>query len=541
MNGSGIGILMALFMEAFVSIHMSVFVLLPLSKMISKENSKKTFWIMFGIRAFILLFFDFFITTGICIVDFVLVFVGAFIVVPLTLGKNSAENRKAAKENAEVNKVLAAAGGTAANALGIPVESGVAANGTAVNVAGEEGAGANSVGAANVMDASTAAGTPGATGSAQPRQEPVKKAVSVAEFDPLFSMSEDDCLEEFIKREMSRAGIAEDQKLIPEDMLRRKNILSVIFAILLFVYVCLIFFHFPFATYVEGLLILVVYGFLTGRYKLLKYLKKEVKARPQEKISNIVMNVKTSLVPDYSKKLRLGLLAAAAACALLLFVNPRIFYEQTTGGVNVRFYAYGITNMTKVTIPDTYNGEKVVGLRGNTFSNMLLLREVNLPDTITEIRGEAFKGCRILKKVNLPANLEYLGGGAFYNCSLLQEIDLPDSLNYLGGEAFYGCSGLKEIILPEGIAEIRGNTFEECIDLRMVKIPDSVTRIGGHAFYGDSSLEYVLLSPGSKLQEIGSSAFRCCDSLTEITLPRNVYINERAFKETPLGKIYYYD
>lgn len=517
MNGSGIGILMALFMEAFVSIHMSVFVLLPLSKMISKENSKKTFWIMFGIRAFILLFFDFFITTGIAIVDFMLVFVGAFIVVPLTMGKKSVEDRKAAKEIIETNKVLAAAGGQGATAPGTPVESGVAANGTAVNVAGEEGAGA------------------------QPQQAPVKKAVSRADFDPLFSMSEDDCLEEFIKREMSRAGIAEDQKLIPEDMLRRKNILSVIFAILLFVYVCLIFFHFPFATYAVGLVILVVYGFLTGRYKLLKYLKKEVKARPQEKISNIVMNVKTSLVPDYSKKLRLGLLAAAAACALLLFAKPRIFYEQAPGGVNVRFYAYGITNMTKVTIPETYNGEKVVGLRGNTFSNMLLLREVNLPDTITEIRGEAFKGCWILKKVNLPANLEYLGGGAFYNCSLLQEIDLPDSLNYIGGEAFYGCSGLQEIILPEGIAEIRGNTFEECTDLRMVKIPDSVTRIGGHAFYGDSSLEYVLLSPGSKLQEIGSSAFRCCDSLTEITLPRNVYINERAFKETPLGNIYYYD
>lgn len=549
MNGSGIGILMALFIEAFVSIHMSVFVLLPLSKMISKENSKKTFWIMFGIRAFILLFFDFFITTGIAIVDFMLVFVGAFIVVPLTMGKNSAENRKAAKENAEVSKVLAAADGQNANAPGTPVESGVAVNGTAVNAAGEEGtdAGTSDTAAAageagTTEDTITAASAPGAiTASVQPQPIPTKKAVSRADFDPLFSMSEDDCLEEFIKREMSRAGIAEDQKLIPEDMLRRKNILSVIFAILLFVYVCLIFFHFPFATYAVGLVILVVYGFLTGRYKLLKYLKKEVKARPQEKISNIVMNVKTSLVPDYSKKLRLGLLAAAAACALLLFAKPRIFYEQAPGGVNVRFYAYGITNMTEVTIPDTYQGEKVVGLRGNTFSNMLLLREVNLPDTITEIRGEAFKGCWILKKVNLPANLEYLGGGAFYNCSLLQEIDLPDSLNYIGGEAFYGCSGLQEIILPEGIEEIRGNTFEECTDLRTVKIPDSVTRIGGHAFYGDSSLEYVLLSPGSKLQEIGSSAFRCCDSLTEITLPRNVYINERAFKETPLGNIYYYD
>ena len=41
MGDHGMGMAMALFMEAFVSIHMSVFVLLPLSKMISRENSKK--------------------------------------------------------------------------------------------------------------------------------------------------------------------------------------------------------------------------------------------------------------------------------------------------------------------------------------------------------------------------------------------------------------------------------------------------------------------------------------------------------------------
>ena len=43
----------------------------------------------------------------------------------------------------------------------------------------------------------------------------------------------------------------------------------------------------------------------------------------------------------------------------------------------------------------------------------------------------------------------------------------------------------------------------------------------------------------SKLQQIGSSAFRCCDSLREITLPRGVSVNERAFKETPVRIDYY--
>ena len=342
------------------------------------------------------------------------------------------------------------------------------------------------------------------------------RIVHAEDFDPLFAMPEEDCVEGFIKREMQRAGITEEQNLIPEDMLRRKNILNAVLAVLLFVYISLFFFHFPMKTYVIGLIILVVYAFLTSRYQLIKYLKKEIRSRSQEKISNIVMNVKASMVPDYSKKLKWALMAVAVAGSLLLFSKPRIFYEQADDGYYVRFYVYGLTNMTTATIPDTYQGEKVVGLRGNTFSNMPFLSEVTLPDSITEIRGQAFKNCRSLERVTLP-----------------------EHLTYLGGEAFYHCSSLEEVNLPAGLTEIRGNTFEECSSLLRIEIPDNVTRIGGHAFYGNTSLEEVVISPDSKLQQIGSSAFRCCDSLREITLPRGVSVNERAFKETPVRIDYY--
>lgn len=342
------------------------------------------------------------------------------------------------------------------------------------------------------------------------------RIVHAEDFDPLFAMPEEDCVEGFIKREMQRAGITEEQNLIPEDMLRRKNILNAVLAVLLFVYISLFFFHFPMKTYVIGLIILVVYAFLTSRYQLIKYLKKEIRSRSQEKISNIVMNVKASMVPDYSKKLKWALMAVAVAGSLLLFSKPRIFYEQADDGYYVRFYVYGLTNMTTATIPDTYQGEKVVGLRGNTFSNMPFLTEVSLPDSITEIRGQAFKNCRSLERVTLPKHL-----------------------TYLGGEAFYHCSSLEEVNLPVGLTEIRGNTFEECSSLLRIEIPDNVTRIGGHAFYGNTSLEEVVISPDSKLQQIGSSAFRCCDSLREITLPRGVSVNERAFKETPVRIDYY--
>ena len=458
------GMGMTLFMEAFVTIHMSVFVFLPLSKLISKDNSRKIFWTLFGVRIAILLFFDFFITTGIAIVDFMAVFVGAFIVTPIAM-KKGVWNQKLSKQSGK-EKVQ-----TAAEA---------------------------------VIHAPAADET--VTG----------RIVHAEDFDPLFAMSEEDCVEGFIKREMQRAGITEEQNLIPEDMLRRKNILNAVLAVLLFVYISLFFFHFPMKTYVIGLIILVVYAFLTSRYQLIKYLKKEIRSRSQEKISNIVMNVKASMVPDYSKKLKLALMAVAVAGSLLLFSKPRIFYEQADDGYYVRFYVYGLTNMTTATIPDTYQGEKVVGLRGNTFSNMPFLSEVTLPDSITEIRGQAFKNCRSLERVTLPKNL-----------------------TYLGGEAFYHCSSLEEVNLPAGLTEIRGNTFEECSSLLRIEIPDNVTRIGGHAFYGNTSLEEVVISPDSKLQQIGSSAFRRCDSLREITLPRGVSVNERAFKETPVRIDYY--
>lgn len=443
---------------------MSVFVLLPLSKLISKDNSRKIFWALFGVRIAILLFFDFFITTGIAIVDFMAVFVGAFIVTPIAM-KKGVWNQKLSKQSGK-EKVQTAA--------------------------------------------ETVIHTPAAD------EKVTGRIVHAEDFDPLFAMSEEDCVEGFIKREMQRAGITEEQNLIPEDMLRRKNILNAVLAVLLFVYISLFFFHFPMKTYVIGLIILVVYAFLTSRYQLIKYLKKEIRSRSQEKISNIVMNVKASMVPDYSKKLKWALMAVAVAGSLLLFSKPRIFYEQADAGYYVRFYVYGLTNMTTATIPDTYQGEKVVGLRGNTFSNMPFLSEVTLPDSITEIRGQAFKNCRSLERVTLP-----------------------EHLTYLGGEAFYHCSSLEEVNLPAGLTEIRGNTFEECSSLLRIEIPDNVTRIGGHAFYGNTSLEEVVISPDSRLQQIGSSAFRCCDSLREIILPRGVSVNERAFKETPVRIDYY--
>ena len=197
MGDHGMGLAMALFMEAFVSIHMSVFVLLPLSKMISRENSKKIFWILFWIRIAILLCFDFFITTGIAVVDFFAVFVGAFIVTPISIKKGiritKGSERSGAQSDAQTS-VQSVAQSDAQTG----VQSGVQ------------------------FDAQSDTQSE-KTIFASAEQSSEKKAVHAADFDPLFAMPEEKCVEAFIKREMQRAQIAEEQDLIPEDMLRRKH------------------------------------------------------------------------------------------------------------------------------------------------------------------------------------------------------------------------------------------------------------------------------------------------------------------------------
>ena len=519
----------ALVMEAFVSIHMSVFVLKPLSEMFSKDNSKKTFWTLFSIRAIVLIFCDFFITPSIAIVDFFSVFIGAFVIVPISalITKNNINSRS----NQVINNT---------NNINISPMNTNQINGIELKCAK-----CNSV--LKITDKfCQSCGTPFDQNNVVVSENnnssipiPQKEKVIPSNFDSIYSLSEGMMIEEFIKKELVKAGIDNSVKLVPNDILKRKNILNTIFSVLVFVYISLIFFHFPIYTYVFGLIILFIFYKITRKYNLIKYLTKQIKERPGEKISNIVMNVKNTFVNDSSKSIFIVSILVAISLPLIIFFTPKIIYEKTNGGYAVRYYIYGLTNFKSASIPEMHNNEPVVSLRGNTFSNMPFLESVILPNTIVEIRGQAFKNCYKLKEINIPNKLEYLGGGSFYNAKSIKNIELPDTLTYLGGESFYGANSLEYVKLSNNLTEIRGDSFEYCTSLKKITIPDNVTRIGGHAFYGDSNLSEVQLTSNSKLNEIGSSAFRQCSSLYSITIPRTTYVNERAFKESPTNIQYF--
>lgn len=485
----------AIMTQLFTTIHMSIFVFFPIANVLSEEGELKSLFIkLFVIRAIILLVFDLFIPEVMTAIDFFAIFIGAFIAVPIcsVITKKSPFKLKTKPVQNPVNVIKKC----------------------------------QNCGATLNADNNFCA-------SCGTKIEEVLIQSVKPQYDSIFDLNENAMVEEFIDRELKKANIDRNTKLIPREVLKKKKILNVIFSILLFIYISLIFFHLTMVIYIIGAIILFIFFKVSRKYNLMVYLKKQLKSRPSEKVSNIVMNTKSQLVENNTKYITLSGMFLALIIPLIIFMNPRVFYEKMDNGYAVRFYTFGLTNFKTVTIPSTYKGENVVALRGNTFSNMPFLEEVTLPDTITEIRGRAFKNDKKLTKINIPKNLEYLGGGAFYNCTSLKTIELPDTLTYMGGETFYNATSLESIKLSNNLTEIRGNTFEECRSLESITLPDSVTRIGGHAFYGNTSLKTVTLTENSKLKEIGSSAFRMCLNLDEITLPKETSVNSRAFKESP--------
>ena len=542
-SSSDVPLMVALFAEAFVTIHMTVFVIWPLSRLLPLDDTRKTFWTLFIFRVIFLLFCDFLVTPNIFIIDFISIFIGAFLVVPIM----TAFKEKYKKNNSSTVSEL------------MLNNNNVEKPSLPPSISDEEIKASEKKNEEVIREAIKNLKCPKCGEKLRPidkfcpncgadvkkdvefqinnagKQAPIikKEYVLPTCFSNIYSSSESNILDEYIKIELENQKIDLNTKLVPLSILKRKKVLSVIFSILVFIYISMIFFQFPLLTYIIGIIILIMFFVISRKFNLVKMIAKEIKARPTEKMDNIISNTINNLTEDNLLTFKICFFLVAVFLPLMIFMTPKIFYEKQGDGYAVRFYAYGLLNYKSATIPEEHNGKKVIALRGNTFSNMYFLEKVTLPDTIKEIRGQAFKYDWKLTEVNMPKSLEYLGGGAFYNCISLKKISLPDNLTYMGGETFYNATSLEYVKLSRNLTEIRGNTFENCYSLKEIAIPDKVTRIGGHAFYGNQSLSKVTLTENSKLTEIGSSAFRQCYKLKTITIPIHTTVNDRAFKESP--------
>ena len=223
---------------------------------------------------------------------------------------------------------------------------------------------------------------------------------------------------------------------------------------------------------------------------------------------------------------------------------------------------YNCSGLTSVTIPNS-----VTTIGYSAFSGCSGLTSVTIGNSVTTIGGCAFSDCDGLTEVNIidlsawckidfvysssnplyyakklkfngveikdlviPNDITEIKNSAFWDCDGLTSVTIPNSVTSIGDEAFSGCTGLTEVTIPSSVTSIGNSAFWDCTGLTSVTIPNSVTSIGGCAFYGCSGLTSVTI--GNSVTTIGNSAFKYCSGLTSVTIPNSVKeIGDCAFRD----------
>ena len=141
-----------------------------------------------------------------------------------------------------------------------------------------------------------------------------------------------------------------------------------------------------------------------------------------------------------------------------------------------------------------------------------LVKELVIPEYVTDIAGGAFMMCRSVRSLTTPIldrDLGYYFGDNTAPVSLGKIVFTGDALPE---EAFSGFNGLKQVVLSGNVTRIEDYAFNGCTSLESIEIPDSVTSIGAYAFRACGSLESIII-PNS-VTSIGEYAFFNCNNLT---------------------------
>ena len=166
-------------------------------------------------------------------------------------------------------------------------------------------------------------------------------------------------------------------------------------------------------------------------------------------------------------------------------------YEKNDkGGITITDY---LGPYLYVHIPDKIDGVEVTEIGefsiGNDyhpkskFDSFIYhnIREVRLPDTVEKIGGFAFHDCYNLTNVNMPSSLRELEMSIFADTGV-KEIELPEGMTQIDDYAFCYSYRLEKVTLPDNIEEIDKWAFFYCVNLKEINVPEGLKKIDSSAF-----------------------------------------------------------
>lgn len=226
-------------------------------------------------------------------------------------------------------------------------------------------------------------------------------------------------------------------------------------------------------------------------------------------------------------------------------------------GVVIDQYAFSGATITEI----IFNGCPV--FEKNSMSGLSKVSSVTFPECMDSIPEGFCKGWTSLKSVKLPSNLKSIGTEAFAQ-SGLGSIDFPEGLDSIAPKAFYN-SGITSIKWPKTKIKLANDIFNNCSYLESLEIPAWMDRIPDNSFLycirlgsitwaerkendpqtvyiGKSAFQGIGTAAGHLLTSIdfpeldivlGESAFQKCIYATSISWPQNhtVTLGSSSFRE----------
>ena len=120
-----------------------------------------------------------------------------------------------------------------------------------------------------------------------------------------------------------------------------------------------------------------------------------------------------------------------------------------------------------------------------------------IPSTVTKISDRAFEHCVNLKDVTIPDGITEIGLEAFWKAGLTKVV-IPSMESLQSGYTFKECNNLESVVFKNGILFLYNYAFEDCENLTSVTIPESVISIGGGFFAGCGKLTEINIDSNNK-------------------------------------------
>ena len=164
--------------------------------------------------------------------------------------------------------------------------------------------------------------------------------------------------------------------------------------------------------------------------------------------------------------------------------------------------------------------------------------------TFYYIAPECFSNAPNLIAVTIPATVSSIGNNAFDSCTSLLDIQIEEDsiLSTIGTGAFQYCIfNSIDLTVATQLTTIEQSGFKQNINLRSVFFPSSLTTIQENAFAFDQLLSTFIFPEGSRLSNIGVSAFQSnAFQILDLTSTQVQTINDYAFAyNSNLGAVFF--